>query len=218
MPTKLESCLYYSKMTVSYTSNTFITREVFETSFGNAVSPYSLEILCLLVSTFIGDSVFSGCLDLVSMNVNNKNSYYTSIDGVLFTKNSETIRYFPTKHNVINNAMLASAATIGDSAFSVCSNLESIKNPTNVTLIRNSAFYECSKLQSITIPSSVTSISNEAFSKCYQLASIAIPASTICNIKHLNTYIVIKHCHILSFSISYTFQIQLHFHSNYNMQ
>ncbi|MBQ4112212.1 MAG: leucine-rich repeat domain-containing protein, partial [Clostridia bacterium] len=67
--------------------------------------------------------------------------------------------------------------SIGDGAFSGCSNLTSITIPDAVTSIGDGAFSGCSNLTSITIPDSVTSIGNGAFGGCSSLTSITIPDS-----------------------------------------
>ena len=69
----------------------------------------------------------------------------------------------------------SSVTSIGSSAFSGCSSLQSITIPSSVTSIGNSAFSGCSSLQSITIPENVTSIGDNAFYGCSSLQSITIP-------------------------------------------
>lgn len=56
--------------------------------------------------------------------------------------------------------------SIGESAFSDCSSLTSIKIPNSVTSIGKRAFSYCSGLTSINIPESVTSIDDYAFEGC----------------------------------------------------
>ena len=53
--------------------------------------------------------------------------------------------------------------SIGQSAFSGCSDLTSVTIPTSVTTIGSYAFYNCSGLTSITIPDDVTFIGRDAF-------------------------------------------------------
>ena len=81
------------------------------------------------------------------------------------------------KDNVKKVVIQEGITSIGNYAFSVCSNLASIEIPEGVTSIGNYAFYDCSSLTSIEIPSSVTSIGNVAFDSCSSLTSITIPDS-----------------------------------------
>ena len=67
--------------------------------------------------------------------------------------------------------------SIGNKAFYLCSNLQSITIPNGVTSIGTYAFGECSDLESVTIPESVTSIGNSAFENCSALESVIIPNS-----------------------------------------
>ena len=65
-----------------------------------------------------------------------------------------------------------SVTSIGNSAFSGCTGLESITLPEGVTSIGYSAFFNCSSLTSITLPENVTNIENEAFKGCIRLRTI----------------------------------------------
>lgn len=67
--------------------------------------------------------------------------------------------------------------SIGEYAFSECSNLSSIKLPEGVTYIGSCAFFDCSRLSSIALPEGVTRIASAAFHGCGSLSSITIPAS-----------------------------------------
>ena len=64
--------------------------------------------------------------------------------------------------------------SIGDSAFSRCSDLINITIPEGVTDIGNSAFTECIGLTSITIPNSVTNIGVQAFANCHSLINLTL--------------------------------------------
>jgi putative transposon-encoded protein len=70
-----------------------------------------------------------------------------------------------------------SVTSIGNSAFSGCSDLTSVTIGNSVTSIGNDAFRNCSSLTSVTIGNSVTSIGNSAFYKCSGLTSVTIPNS-----------------------------------------
>ena len=113
--------------------------------------------------TVIGNSAFSGCGGLTSINIP---SSVTSIGDSAFAECSSLCNV-----NISN-----SITSIGNCAFSGCSGLTSINIPSSVTSIGNYAFLGCSGLISINIPSSVASIGDSAFSGCSSLTSISIPA------------------------------------------
>ena len=64
--------------------------------------------------------------------------------------------------------------SIGDYAFSYCSELTSVTIPDSVTSIGNGAFYDCSGLTSVIIGNGVTSIGGYAFSGCSGLTSVTM--------------------------------------------
>lgn len=67
--------------------------------------------------------------------------------------------------------------SIGNSAFSGCSNIIRVVIPDSVTSIGDSAFDYCDELTFVTIGNGVTSIGRMAFSNCRDLTSIVIPDS-----------------------------------------
>jgi Leucine-rich repeat (LRR) protein len=127
--------------------------------------------------TSIGDAAFSNCGNLLYIDVDSNNEFYKSIDGVLFNKAGYVLIGYPAgKANSIYNVP-DSVTSIGDYAFSGCSNLTSITIPDSVTSIGNYTFDVCSSLTSMTVPDSVTSIGNGAFNGCTSLTSVTIPNS-----------------------------------------
>ncbi|MBR4720590.1 MAG: leucine-rich repeat protein [Clostridia bacterium] len=126
--------------------------------------------------TSIGSGAFSGCNKLTSINVSENNQNYSSQDGVLFNKTKMALICCPGGKQG-SYSIQNSVTSIGNYAFSGCSNLTSIAIPNRVTSIGDWAFEGCRGLTSITIPNSVTSIGNYAFSRCSILTSITIPDS-----------------------------------------
>ena len=122
--------------------------------------------------TSIGLSAFEGCTGLTSINVDEKNSNYKSIDGVLFSKDGKTLIQYPIEKNATNYIIPNSVTEIGDNAFEGCTGLTSVTIPNSVTEIGSWAFSGCTGLTSVTIPDSVTSIGNEAFSQCTSLNQV----------------------------------------------
>ena len=66
--------------------------------------------------------------------------------------------------------------TIGTSAFSSCSNLQSVTLPNTITTINTDAFYGCVKLGSVNLPEGLQTIGIDAFYNC-NLTSITIPST-----------------------------------------
>ena len=119
--------------------------------------------------TSIEDYVFYGCSSLKSIEVNEENQNYSDIEGVLFNKAGTEIIKYPAGKEWTEYTIPNSVTSIGDSAFSDCSNLKSIEIPSSVTSIGYGAFEGCRNLQSVIIPSSITSIVYRAFEGCSNL-------------------------------------------------
>ena len=109
------------------------------------------------------------------MDENNPN--YRSIDGNLYSKDGKILVAYAAGKKDSSFIIPEDVTSIGDSAFSGCSNLASIDIPEGVTSIGEAAFYECTNLASIDIPDVVTSIGASAFYRCTSLTSITIPDS-----------------------------------------
>ena len=124
--------------------------------------------------TSIGSSAFYNCSGLTSITVEQGNAVYHSTGNCLIETASKTL-ILGCRESIIPDD--GSVTSIGDSAFSGCSDLTSIIIPDSVTSIESSAFYNCRGLTSIIIPDSVTSIESSTFYNCSGLTSITIPDS-----------------------------------------
>ena len=122
----------------------------------------------------MGENVFEYCTQLASIVVADGNAKYDSRDNCnAIIETATNTLVVGCKNTIIPN----SVTSIGDAAFSTCTELTSIEIPGSVTSIGNGAFERCHSLGSITIPNSVTSIEAWAFYNCYSLTSINIPNS-----------------------------------------
>ena len=127
--------------------------------------------------TNISNNAFYGCTKLSSINVDDNNTAYKSIDGNLYTKDGKSFVLYAIGKMSDSFTLPESVISISASAFYNCANLENIDIPDNVTTIGHLAFSGCTSLTSITIPDSVTSIGERAFYNCTSLTSIEIPDS-----------------------------------------
>lgn len=107
-------------------------------------------------TTSINQGAFSLCGNLTKFIVDEKNQKYSCVDGMLTSKDKETLCIFPAgKANDEITLLSPSFTTIGDRAF-----------------------YYCKKLTNVTIPKHVTKIGNEAFRMCDNLKTIAFLGDT----------------------------------------
>ena len=129
--------------------------------------------------------VFDYCELLEEVNVDEANTVYASVDGMLLTKDLKTLLFCPQlniaeavpegvediypgafyrcKKSTIS--LPNSLKTIGEAAFK-SKYLESIVIPEGVTRIEEETFEGCDKLSSITLPKGLTYIAGEAFKYC----------------------------------------------------
>ena len=125
----------------------------------------------------IHNSAFEGCKRLTSFSVNEGNSNYSSQGGVLFNKDKTELIQYPIGNERTTYDIPNSVTSIGNSAFSECTNLSNVTIPDSVTRIGDSAFESCTSLTSVIIPNSLISIDNSVFQGCTSLTSVTIPNS-----------------------------------------
>ena len=125
--------------------------------------------------TNIGNFALYYCPSLTAITVDTLNFVFSSVDGVLFNKSTNTLVQYPGgkagSYTVPN-----SVASIGNCAFA-CASLTSVTIPSGVTSIGGGAFLFCGSLTSVTIPNGVTSIGYGAFAECDSLTNIILPNS-----------------------------------------
>ena len=115
--------------------------------------------------TNITGNAFYDCSGLMSFAVGNGNANYKSVNGLLLSKDGETLIAGVNGDVTIPDGV----TSIGETAFEGCSGLTSVTIPDSVKSIGAYAFSGCSGLASVTIPDSVKSIGDYAFSNCKAL-------------------------------------------------
>lgn len=99
----------------------------------------------------ISPEAFKKCEKLTVINVAKGNETYSSWDGILLTKNKETLVTYPAGKEYKNFVLLPpSLKSIGDYAFYDCKKLENVVIPNKVTSIGQRAFGLCTKLNTVT--------------------------------------------------------------------
>ena len=139
----------------------------------------------------------NGKCSLTMIDVDPNNSYFSSIDGILYNKAGTKLITFPggrggeyTSSEGIKEIGIGafagnmglkkvsipeSVTSIGSAAFAYCLNLREVNLPSSITEISELAFVACYLLQDIEIPSGIKKIGAEAFEACLSILSIDIP-------------------------------------------
>lgn len=89
--------------------------------------------------------------ELTAINVDPSNDGYTSVDGVLYSKDMSELLKYPTAKDASAYSFSDSIYEIGSCAFAWCKNLKKITIPRNIYFIDSFAFYCCPDLSSVTI-------------------------------------------------------------------
>lgn len=102
-------------------------------------------------TTTVSPEAFKFCTNLTNIEVSADNTKYSSIDGMLLSKDKETLVLFPAgKANDRFTLLAPSITKIGDYAFYDCANLKNVTIPNKVTSIGQRAFGLCANLNTIT--------------------------------------------------------------------
>ena len=121
--------------------------------------------------TAIGKEVFYCCDLLATIDVDEQNKFYKSVNGVLYTKDGTTLITYPKGKQDARFAIPNGVVVIDKNAFSACEYLSAVVIPDSVTTIGDFAF-SSSGLIRVEMGSGVTSIGSCAFAWSYALTEI----------------------------------------------
>lgn len=150
---------------------------------------------------FIDPSVLGNAVNLESIEISPNNKYYIYENGVLYDiQKSIILKYISTNTNS-HFTIPASVVKIGNNAFAnnaylktidfpdtlKCiensafenSNIEYIKLPPNIDIIKFRTFANCHNLKEVIFNDSLIRIGFEAFARCYNLTSICLPKKCV---------------------------------------
>ena len=103
------------------------------------------------------------CNKLTTFAVASGSTYYTAVNGVLYTKDKKEIVAYPQGKTATSFSVPSGTVTVGRNCFESNAVLTSVTLPSTVKKIDSMAFYQCKNLTKCAIPSSVTTIGNNAF-------------------------------------------------------
>jgi len=121
--------------------------------------------------TAIGNAPFAGTRALTAISVQNGNTNYVSVDGVLFNKAKTQVIAYPAGKTASSYTIPAGVKSINKHAFSYAG-LTGITIPPDVTSIGDYAFFYASGLTSISIPAKVATIGQYAFARTSSLKRV----------------------------------------------
>ena len=123
----------------------------------------------------IGLNALSGCTAMTSITVDEDNQNFCDIDGVLFSKDGETLLQFPAAKSSAYTVP-EGTTTLARDAFYM-SQLETVELPSSLKEIGYNAFGWSRQLTGLVIPEGVTVIGDYILDGCNKLTSLHIPAS-----------------------------------------
>lgn len=120
----------------------------------------------------IGYRAFAYCRGLEKIEVSEKNPYFMTIGGDLYTKDGKTLVCCVS--NVKTYTIPDGVEVIGSAAFDDCENLQSVQIPDSVKMVDDFAFDTCSNLTLVELSKNVKEIGRRAFLRCNGLQNMVI--------------------------------------------
>jgi uncharacterized repeat protein (TIGR02543 family) len=122
--------------------------------------------------TAIGIAPFAGTRALTAVTVQNGNTNYVAVDGVLFNKPKTQLIAYPAGKTTHAYTIPAGVKSIQNYAFSYANGLTGMTIPSEVTSIGDYAFFYASGLTVVTVPAKVATIGQYAFGRASSLKRI----------------------------------------------
>ena len=121
---------------------------------------------------YIDETSFFYCKELKSIEVDEANEYYTSVDGVLYTKDMKKLMVYPIKKEETSYTIPECVERIGACAFYKNETLTEVNIPSTLKEIGDMAFFKCEKISLVTLPDGLEKIGSDAFSYCQGMTPV----------------------------------------------
>ncbi|MBQ8399251.1 MAG: leucine-rich repeat domain-containing protein, partial [Clostridia bacterium] len=146
---------------------------------GQAFMGSGLVAVCVPASVkTLGYGVFACCSQLTSIEIEEGNTVYHDLDGVVYTLDNRVIHSFPAGRAVDVYTLEQTVRTITPWAFAGTSRLGTVVLPEALTVIGEYGFY-LAGINRITLPESLVEIQQYAFAECTALQSVHIPDNVL---------------------------------------
>lgn len=149
-------------VTIPQTANGYTVARIGEKAFQNRIYVTSITLPSTIKE--IHPKAFNGARALISINVDASNPYYTSVDGVVYSKDMKTLVHCPPR-NATTFHVPQSVTKIGDYAFyqHKYDGVSDIYFKEGLVEIGEKAFYENFMITSLRFPSTLRVIGKGAF-------------------------------------------------------
>ena len=132
---------------------------------GNVDIPASL--------TYLGKGAFAHCASLETITVNEENTTYKSVDGVVYTEDGTTLVAYPSGSKATSYALLTDTKAVGGAAIVGAVSLKTLTLNSGLTELSELSISNNPAITSLSIPDSVTLISRFALANNPKMTSIS---------------------------------------------
>lgn len=144
---------------------------------------YDNEDGCSYSPSGVNGDTFRNCPSIKEFIVHNNDEQYTTIDGVLYSKDLKTLIKYPAGKTDKTFTVPDSVTAISSYAFECAANLESVYNVKDLN--SSHIFANCTSLKNIEISSGINYININAFCNCESLTNLILPD----NISYVSDYV-----------------------------
>lgn len=115
---------------------------------------------------YIDETSFFYCKELKAIEVDEANEYYTSVNGVLYTKDMKKLLVYPIMKENTAYTIPEGVERVGKCAFYKNETLTELNIPSTLKEIGDMAFFKCKNIGLVTLPDGLEKIGSDAFSYC----------------------------------------------------
>lgn len=152
-------------------------------AFSSCQSLKELTIPASVIS--LDRSAIEYCQNMEAIHVEDGNTLYSSIDGILYNKEQDKVVLCPMGWRKTTYKTPASVTTIGQKAFAY-SNLINVELTEGVTTVEDDAFRSCNEIEKLTLPASLSKVGYRAFYEPMSMGSY-VDTTGIHSIYYLGT-------------------------------